>query len=1202
MKTKSNPKRKLDFSNVRHELSDEKDLPLLTFAHVQPTNPKDIEIGNKGSLGTILSIAGAIALPALAPFIPGLGFLGSVAFKAKWYAGIVTAGLGLAGGFIGGAIGNLISPPLKPSFGNANVSFGGGDSPWSDSPTFSLTGIQNTRTPDGPIPIVYGERRIGGILISQRLENVGDDTFLWVLFALCEGEVESICAAGLSDLRINGQSGANFDDVTLFTRTGIKSPTVIPGFEELISTFSVGTKITSSSVTYTTNGTSVIGFKLDIQASQGLFSQNAHGGIIENSVVYQTEYRVNTPPGSWVDLGNTTITAGKIGVVKGSFTKDTLTADKYDIKVTRISAAQTGQTHRSDIYLIGVDEMSGDQFLYPHTALAGVKVKATNQLNGPVPTFTFLVKGSKVLDVNNLGNPKAYSTNPANCYYDLLTNARYGLGRFIGAADVNATKLATEATFFDTTATDGAGGTEIRAQMDMVIDTHSDAQQLLMQMMSNFRSVPLWSEGLTSLVVDKSASHVHIFNMGNVIQGSYASSFPDIKASPNRIVVQYADKTNDYKINTVSVTDDDAITNGAPIRTQTILAPGVVRKSEAYRYANYKLNLTKFVIRALEFAVPPEAIDLQAGDLFLFQHDVPQWGNGGRIENANGTTIVVDQELVIGGGSYVLQVRLPDGTLEEKVVINSASTTKVIELSSAFTTDPGPYAPYFFGTAANKKVWTCTSISMDMDGNRKITGIEYDANVYIENALIPTHNASDLISPETIPPDVTNLTLLEGGDKVGGMIVSFNLPSPAGSWNHGIIYLSTDGGNTYLPHTPVQEASDVQLNNLIIGQEYYVKLVSYTLTDVQSSSPPVSNVTITGSSFEPQVIRALEIIGQGNTTTFNGRDVTFEWKSNNPIFGTGVESAGNEKLGAGSGEAAPTFRDFKIDIYVSDIIVRTTFHKDTKWIYTHQMNIEDNGGLGIRAFQIRVSERNGYNSVGPEAVLDVSNPIPDMSAFTPTLTTNHLREIIVDWNGFSPSDADLQLYKVYVDTSNPPTTLVGEVGSDTKQFKTEVLLASTLYYAKIIPHDVFGAGTVSGIASITSSAGVDTPDIVDNAVTNNGVSLADSASLHATTWTTLNSFSLSVETGQPVAVWAKLEVACFENALVRIIHNQGGTNVMDSGTEISSDGSYHPISLLGVHNPSGSATVTYSLQTQSSSGTATIGGRVRRLVAIRLKK
>lgn len=68
-----------------------------------------------------------------------------------------------------------------------------------------------------------------------------------------------------------------------------------------------------------------------------------------------------------------------------------------------------------------------------------------------IPTVTVVVRGQKVKDPRNLVAAAAYSTNPACCIYDYLTSARYGCGCVAG--DVNATSLASMATYYDTVVT-----------------------------------------------------------------------------------------------------------------------------------------------------------------------------------------------------------------------------------------------------------------------------------------------------------------------------------------------------------------------------------------------------------------------------------------------------------------------------------------------------------------------------------------------------------------------------------------------------------------------------------------------------------------------------------------------------------------------------------------------------------------------------
>ncbi len=56
----------------------------------------------------------------------------------------------------------------------------------------------------------------------------------------------------------------------------------------------------------------------------------------------------------------------------------------------------------------------------------------------------------------------AYSNNPAWCLWDMLTHPRYGMGKRLGAADVDKWALYAIAQYCDQTVPDGFGGTEPR--------------------------------------------------------------------------------------------------------------------------------------------------------------------------------------------------------------------------------------------------------------------------------------------------------------------------------------------------------------------------------------------------------------------------------------------------------------------------------------------------------------------------------------------------------------------------------------------------------------------------------------------------------------------------------------------------------------------------------------------------------------------
>ena len=128
------------------------------------------------------------------------------------------------------------------------------------SPTYRFGGIgQNRNGENAVIPVVFGEHDAGGLEIASYVEaNGSGDTFNFLLL-LSEGPVESI--GGLTadadnltsldgnlpeGLKLNGQLGLNFDDITASVRLGSDEQEPIPGFELSVVQFPVDQTATQS--------------------------------------------------------------------------------------------------------------------------------------------------------------------------------------------------------------------------------------------------------------------------------------------------------------------------------------------------------------------------------------------------------------------------------------------------------------------------------------------------------------------------------------------------------------------------------------------------------------------------------------------------------------------------------------------------------------------------------------------------------------------------------------------------------------------------------------------------------------------------------------------------------------------------------------------------------------------------------------------
>lgn len=311
---------------------------------------------------------------------------------------------------IGGAIVSSLMQPRTPSLA------GGGD---EDSPTYGWDGVATTQNVGVPVAIVYGEHKVGGNIINQYIRNDGDKSYLNILLALCEGEIESI-----SDVKINDNPIANYDEVTTYERYGTNDQEVISNFEDAHNVYMVSTNLTYNNAhTYTTIDSDVEAFEVFLKLGSGLYQQDSGGAITEWSVTVKIEYKLHTDP-TYTELGTYTITAKSRSVIRRSYKKTGLTAGQYDIRITRTSEdSSLDPIKQGDLAWDKVDELKTDDFAYPNTALLGIEALATEQLSGSMPNFTCVVKGKKVsipkvtmdylniaLVIGNTGSPNGNDT------------------------------------------------------------------------------------------------------------------------------------------------------------------------------------------------------------------------------------------------------------------------------------------------------------------------------------------------------------------------------------------------------------------------------------------------------------------------------------------------------------------------------------------------------------------------------------------------------------------------------------------------------------------------------------------------------------------------------------------------------------------------------------------------------------------------
>lgn len=201
------------------------------------------------------------------------------------------------------------------------------------SPTYSFGGLGNNRFEGLPIPVLYGELRLGGQVINNYIEanaQASPDSYLYILIALGEGQYQEIAGQTvdtpddapltgslLATMLINGNAAENFDGIEAWVRMGTLEQAPIPGFHKLFTPNTTDLGLSAEITTDKDNSAiyvvgdpftgdydpewdefgvafdivnEVDGAVVRIVFPQGLFAADANGGLIASYLRIQIRY------------------------------------------------------------------------------------------------------------------------------------------------------------------------------------------------------------------------------------------------------------------------------------------------------------------------------------------------------------------------------------------------------------------------------------------------------------------------------------------------------------------------------------------------------------------------------------------------------------------------------------------------------------------------------------------------------------------------------------------------------------------------------------------------------------------------------------------------------------------------------------------------------------------------------------------------
>jgi predicted phage tail protein len=642
------------------------------------------------------------------------------------------------------------------------------------------------------VPVVYGTHKAYGHVLQSSVVTSGDKQWAEILMAVSEGWIH-----GIRDVRINDQPVENFKpvdglpSVVYQTRTGTEGQGPISWFKGVNNSRAVNRPLADGTETvWTTLADDVTNFNVTIAFNSGLYHMESDGDISDNSVAFGIKYR-RYGDSAWSAEKFCPVTSkARTRLVKVYHSyefedpKVPIDKGKWDICIRRLAPAEVRSrfghyeprrvcddggcwtenvwieppierniNSPSDSVIEYVDEINLDLVpKYPNTALLGVRILASQIMNGSFPNISCVVEGRQ-FSIRKDGvwaDPGGAVDNPAWVVYDLMTNKRFGLGNYIRTADLDLDSFEQFAAYCDEQVPidNGNGVTtwEKRHTCNIILDQAEPALDVIHKILSSCRGLLVESDGKYRLVAEAPGNVTQIFTMGNIVKDSFQTHWASTKEEYNTVEVQYFDAVKEYERCTVRYsnhpTDPKLLPNNAKVAQVEL--PGVTRYSQAKREANYRLNMVTSLSQSVEFDAALDAIACRVGDIIGVSHDVPQWGYSGRLRSLiSGTTstLVVDRTDLPYDPAKTYEIWLrsvDDATILPYPVVSVDGNT--LQVSGAVPVLPEGSKPqdivYAFGEVDKSvKLFRVMSITLNEDLTRHVSAAEYSAAVYYETPI-----------------------------------------------------------------------------------------------------------------------------------------------------------------------------------------------------------------------------------------------------------------------------------------------------------------------------------------------------------------------------------------------------------------------------------------------------------------------------------
>ncbi|HFF3422233.1 TPA: phage tail protein, partial [Escherichia coli] len=621
-------------------------------------------------------------------------------------------------------------------------------------------------------------------------------------------------------------------------RAGEQEQTPPEGFESSGAETALGVEVTKAKpVTRTITSANIDRLRVTFGV-QSLVETTSKGDRNPSSVRLLIQLERN---GNWVTEKDVTINGKTTSQYLTSVILNNLPERPFNIRMVRETADSTTDQLQNRTLWSSYTEIIDVKQCYPNTAIVGLQVDA-EQFGGQQLTVNYHIRG-RIIQVPSNYDPEkrtysgiwdgslkpAYSNNPAWCLWDMLTHPRYGMGKRLGAADVDKWALYAIGQYCDQTVPDGFGGTEPRMTFNAYLSQQRKVWDVLGDFCSAMRCMPVWNGQTLTFVQDRPSDVVWPYTNSDVVVDDngvgFRYSFSALKDRHTAVEVNYTDPQNGWQTSTELVEDPDAILRyGRNLLKMD--AFGCTSRGQAHRAGLWVIKTELLETQTVDFTLGSQGLRHTPGDIIeICDNDYAGTLTGGRILSidAASRTLTLDRE-----------VTLPETGTSTVNLINGSGKPVRVDITAQPAPDriqvsilPDGVATYgVWGLSLpslRRRLFRCVSIRENTDGTFAITAVQHvpEKEAIVDNGARFEPLSGSLNS--VIPPAVQHLTVeVSASDGQYMALAKWDTPRVVKGVRFSLRLTSGSGENSRLVTSAITADTEHRFSGLPLGE--------YTLT------------------------------------------------------------------------------------------------------------------------------------------------------------------------------------------------------------------------------------------------------------------------------------------------------------------------------------------------------------------------------------